>query len=387
MKILFVTLRPLESNSSVTISNFGLIKGFLEMNYQVDILMPYWNKERDLNYYYNEIAKKINIVRIKGKTSFEKLNTVQNSHLKSKLINVLKKVYYKISIFDHTKFFINYADINTLNYTKYDIVISTSDPKTSHLFVSKLKEQGLKYKVWIQHWGDPLSLDITRKSIFPKSYIKRIEEKILDDADKIIYVSPITWIEQKKLFPKQSNKIHFVPLPYYKTVEHNKIKNNRFTIGYFGDYNSKIRNIIPLYEYVSDNKDLNLIVAGNSDLKLQSKENIKIYPRLKQDELGKLESECDLLICICNKSGTQIPGKIYYYAATNKPILIILDGEYKSEIRKFLSVYKRFHFCDNNMNSIGEKILELSNVLTNEKPCLDFSPKKIAKKIIEVANL
>lgn len=65
-------------------------------------------------------------------------------------------------------------------------------------------------------------------------------------------------------------------------------------------------------------------------------------------ETEKYEEDADLLIVLLNKKGTQIPGKIYHYAGTNKPILIILDGDRKEEIKEYLSLFNRFYFCENN---------------------------------------
>ena len=40
MKVLFVTLFPLENNTSVTISNYGVLRGLHQLGHDVTILMP-----------------------------------------------------------------------------------------------------------------------------------------------------------------------------------------------------------------------------------------------------------------------------------------------------------------------------------------------------------
>ena len=40
MRILFVTLYPLEVNTSVTQSNYGLIDGIIKLGHELTILMP-----------------------------------------------------------------------------------------------------------------------------------------------------------------------------------------------------------------------------------------------------------------------------------------------------------------------------------------------------------
>lgn len=384
MKVLFVTMRALEINSSVTISNIGLLKGLIQLGCEVDLLMPYASKSLVQYDPIEGILDDLNVLRVEGNKIHERLVTGETSKVKSLIVNLLRKSFYKLSLYDNTIRLINKADINLLNNERYDLVISTSDPKTSHIFVDRLIKQGLKYRVWMQHWGDPLSLDITKKTIYPDFYIKAKEKQIFSCADIIVYVSPLTEQAQKKTFPKYKDKMRFVPLPYDKQKIYKTQENKKITIGYFGDYNSKIRNIMPLYDYCGQNTDYNLIIAGSSNLTLEEKDNIRVFPRIRQEQVNELEEQCDILACICNKSGTQIPGKIYYYSATNKPILVILDGEYKNEITEYLSKYNRFIICENNIEDINFKIQESLRENKSYAPCIEFSPPKIASKLLKL---
>ena len=40
MRLLFVTLNALETNTSVTKSNIGLLEGLYDLGYEIDIIMP-----------------------------------------------------------------------------------------------------------------------------------------------------------------------------------------------------------------------------------------------------------------------------------------------------------------------------------------------------------
>lgn len=390
MKILFVTLRSVEINSSVSISNLGILRGLLEDGHEIDLMMPTVNHKIAQFEEAEDILNKVNVIRIDRNTIHEKMVLGNSSFLRKNAVNLLRKFFYFISIHDNSITLLKSANVKQLKGADYDLVISTSDPKTSHIFVDKLIKQGLDHKLWIQHWGDPLTLDITSKNIYPRWYIKHIERKILAPADKIIYVSPITKNAQQKLFDESKEKMDFIPLPAIKDTKNNfELKNKpnkNVTIGYFGDYNSKVRDILPLYNFCANNEAYNLIVAGSSDLKLISRENIKIYPRLKQHEISRLEKECDVLAIICNKKGTQIPGKIYYYSSSGKPLLTLLDGDYKNEIKDFLEFYNRFMLCENDENTIGEK---LDNTILHQEFLGDvdfFSPQNIAKEFIRTAK-
>lgn len=387
MRILFVMLRALEVNSSVTISNLGLLKGLKELDYEIDLVMPSVKNTRKENSNIEESLEGINVIRIPGNSSYNRLVEKNTNYVKKKFINMARKLFYKVSMHDNSVMLIKKADIKMLNYENYDLIISTSDPKTSHLFVKKLIDQGLSYTSWLQHWGDPLSLDITKRTIFPQFYLKYKEREILSWADKVVYVSPLTEKLQKKIFSEISWKIHFVPLPYENIRHYPTTKNMKFKIGYFGDYNSEIRNISPLYNFCVENPDIELVIAGHSDIKLEKKDNITILPRIDQLKIIDLEAECDLLVCICNNKGTQIPGKIYYYTATNKPILVILDGNYEKEIASFLSNYNRFNICGNEIESIEEEVNKIKISTKIYSSCKEFSSSEIANEIVEIAKV
>jgi hypothetical protein len=382
MKILFVTLRALEINSSVTISNLGLLKGLLACGCEIDLIMPAVNKnliQYDAAY---QSLDKVSVIRIEGNTIYENLVVNQESQIKRWIVNLIRKVFYCFSLHDNTIRLIRKADVAPLKDKKYDMVISTSDPKTSHMYVNKLIQQGLQYNVWIQHWGDPLSLDITNKTIYPQALIKHQERQIISCADKIVYVSPLTKALQCKLFPEYAERMLFMPLPYYQEKIYDTNSNTKVTLGYFGDYNTKTRNIIPLYDFCVANPQYNLIIAGSSNIELAQTDNIKVYPRISQEKVDELEAKCDILVCICNKVGTQIPGKIYYYSATNKPILVLLDGDFRNEIEAYLASYSRFNICDNRLDSINSKIAEMAGENTTYASCKAFSPQEIAKTLL-----
>ncbi|MBP2657623.1 MAG: hypothetical protein H6Q69_655 [Firmicutes bacterium] len=383
MKILFVTLRALEINSSVTISNMGLLKGLIDCGCEVDLIMPTVNKRLKQCDAIDQNMDSVNTIRIEGNTIYENLVIRQESPVKRWIINMIRVVFYWFSLHDNTISLISKADITPLKGKEYDLVISTSDPKTSHIYVNKLIKQGLKYNVWIQHWGDPLSLDVTNKTIYPRVFIKNKERQIISCANKIVYVSPLTKKMQCKMFPEYAERMLFIPLPYYKEKIYDTNSNIKITLGYFGDYNTKTRNIIPLYDFCVMNNQYNLIIAGSSNIELAETDNVKVLPRISQEKVDELEAKCDILVCICNKFGTQIPGKIYYYSATNKPILVLLDGDFRDEIEAYLASYSRFNICDNCLDSINSKIAEMIVANATYASCKEFSPKEIAKTLLD----
>ena len=365
MKVLFVTLCALETNTSVTKSNIGLLEGLKDNNCEVTIVMP----EIDSSLFYYDKAFDLSpfkVVRIKGGGLGSKAASMNQSTsvIKKALLNLARNIYRRVSFFDRTKEFLGNAKDVPVFEEYYDVVISTSDPKTSHLFVKKLIEEGLKYGKWVQHWGDPLSGDISSSLIFPQSYIRKVEKNMISKADKIVYVSPFTAEMQKNNYPKFKEKIHFVPLACDKTNEENaQILNNAKPIEavYLGDYSSRVRNIIPLYEAVKNLPSIHLTIAGGTDLSLETTDNITILPRVNHEKVKELENNASIIISVGNLHGTQIPGKLYYAASTQKPIVVTVDGENTDEMIEYLNIYNRFDVCLNERKSIEKLLLRIIN--------------------------
>ena len=291
MRILFVTLYPLEVNTSVTQSNYGLIDGIIKLGHELTILMPE-NNTGSLSLRESLRNEKIKICRIHNENigSSIAVTAKKARGLKAKAINIARNLYKKISIFDRSKSLLReIRNINGLDI-HYDLVVSTSDPVTSHLFVAKLiKDGAITCDKWIQHWGDPLASDVSANKIYPNFIIRRIEYSIISKCDKVVYVSPFTCEDQQNKYHKLSSKMFFAPLPCitHAPLALNKDNHNgdiRKQICYLGAYYKIYRNIMPLYNACRGLTDVSLIIAGNTDISLNETEVISIKPRISQDE-------------------------------------------------------------------------------------------------------
>jgi len=390
MKVLFVTLYPLEVNTSVTQSNIGIIKGLISLGIDLTILMPsHVNSAKSISWLNGE--ERVKILRIKNDNLGTKIayNAKYAKGIKLRVISYLRNLYKKITIFDRTKAFLKEANRISGIERHYDAIISTSDPKTSHLFVKKMLKKGkVTCDKWIQHWGDPLASDISSKKIYPMSILKFVEKSIIKHADKVVYVSPFTCDEQKNKYVKHASKMVFVPLACVLNddakYKHCILDNNekKFTACYLGAYFSHIRDITPLYQAFKEMPDVNLIIAGSSDVELTPTENIRILPQISQEEANMIEIKSDMIISVGNKRGTQIPGKLYYSCGLNKPILVTVDGENKSKMKCYFESFNRFCVCINNKQEI------IATVKSALKYRVDYSlpdqltPNNVAKNIL-----
>lgn len=385
MRILFITNSPIEYSSSANIRNTALIKGFIENGHDIDILTCYPDKSS--KYYDSTIANNLNLaikyIDRADDSNEQELENIKykSSNLYHKVRNNLYKLYNALSIYDPRKRNLRLMDNIEINES-YDVVISSSDPKSSHLIAEKIVER-LKVTKWIQYWGDPLTTDINKNAIIPKFILKNEELRLLEKASEAFYVSPITLKLQKEMFKEISGKIHYLPIPIQINGYDEKTItiNDNIKIGYYGDYFSRDRNIIPLVN-ACEKSDFCLEIFGSSDVKITDKDNIQVNERAPFEVIKMHEKNTDILVCLCNKKGGQIPGKIYHYAATNKPILLILDGDYQQTIHDWFGKYPNYFICKNDENSIRETIMKINNSKLKLSPIKDFASTSIALNMV-----
>lgn len=373
-KLLFVRTRPLESNTSSSIRAISTIELLQKCGYEVTVLTT--NAGLSSNDYkiFEYVSK---MIRIPMSGTYESMRKVKKTDgdnrksLKSTIIVELKKLYRKLVIIDPLKSSVsNLAEVLPKLEKKYDVIASCSDPKSSHILAQEVIKLGIQCGKYIQFWGDPLYHDISRKYYVPKFIVWRKEYSLMRLADLVYYVSPFTLESQKKTFPNCANKMKCLFPAYQKERIYEPVKKVS-KIGYYGDYLSQIRNLKPLYEAVKVS-DFQLEIFGASDIDLDSLENISVNGRIPREEVTRREGEADMLVCLCNSTGSQIPGKLYQYASTNKPILIINDGDINLE--SCFGKYGRFIFCDNNVHSITKALDMISNSNFEAlKPLYDFS--------------
>lgn len=415
MKILFAVGACLNLNTSANMSHNSYIAGLVETGNEVDVLMAdssfgsfdkkFKNIQGAEYYvypYYSKLAKRLSVlndslhssaaqqVSLSADTGVKNTGNNKKSGIKSFVKSKLKKAYRHILKYDYvynnSYFWITNTAKKFKSDTHYDLVISNSSPAASHKVVSLLKNNGnISYDKWVQIWEDPWSHDIYANV---DNRILEEERKLLSQADVIFYVSPLTLENQKEIFPESADKMKFVPLPFFKYSDDKKcVKSEKFgiSIGYFGDYYSKTRNILPLYNAVCETGCI-FNVCGDTDLNLCSDDKITVKPRVGLNELSVIQDNTDILVCICNLGGGQIPGKIYHYSVTDKPILFLLDGNDKEKklIKEYFEPYNRFIFCENNVADISAVIREFQNGSRNivAAPIDSFSPSNIALDII-----
>lgn len=381
-RVLVIAMCPYNTLASSNMRMLAMMKGLDELGYGMDLLATpedVVTTVNDLSDY--EFLDRVRIITTGNNELYERI-AGSDRKATQKLLNVLRKVYHRFSMYTNKKKVAQKVVPEMLPQQSYDIVISVSDPKVSHIALLRLRKLGLKCRCVIEYWGDPMLTDIARgNTLLPRWYIKKAERKFLKAAEKVVYTSPFTLEMEQKAYPKLSERMIYVPTANAFRKIYPETKNEIFTVGYYGAYTSHVRNILPLYEaFASLRGEAKLNLVGNSDLNLAETDNVMIRER---GVVKDLEAETDLFICLLNSSGTQLPGKLYHNAATNRPLLVLLDGEYKAEIREYLEQFNRFLFCENNADAIADAIRNIRRDPGKWEPCPMLDPKKIAAKIIE----
>ena len=232
-------------------------------------------------------------------------------------------------------------------------IISSSFPITSHTIAHDLKE---KYDIpWIADLRDLWNLNPYINHTFIRDYFeKRLELKTFENADILTTTTPLAKKTLQGLHP--TKKIVSVVSGYdpqdFKGLKQTK-KSDKLTLMYAGSlYNGK-RDPSILFEAVSqlitENKiDSNKIAIdfyGDTTnlLELSQKygieSNVNIHGKVSHSEVLQNQMNSDVLLLISWMSENEkmfIPGKVYEYMGSQKPILSIgyKEGSLKELIEK-----------------------------------------------------
>lgn len=384
MRILYVTSVPLEYSSSANLRNIALIRGLIKNGHSVSTLSTQPQSE---SAYYDKTILNIQLENryfVGLGHMHAKMTSTQKGTFLSGLKGKIHRLYTAIHMYDPRKNEVSQVSTIQFENEKFDLLISSSDPKSSHLFAEELLKThpGLADR-WIQYWGDPFTGDINRRSLVPECIVSKEEKRLLSLCDKAVYVSPLTGEYIKNKYPEYAKKIQFVPVGYSEQKIYPIHESNTLDLCYCGDYYAKDRDLMPLMEAMKQLTDnCTLTLAGNSDLIFAESQNVTIYPRVEKKKVDEIEENSDVIVCVCNRGGTQIPGKIYHAAATNRVVLVLLDGENKEALKRYFAGYDRFVFAENTKEGIVELLQAMLKNKPYAEPCEQLSGIHIAKEIV-----
>lgn len=388
-KILFITTAYILRNSSAAIRNNSLVKGLVDSGYEVDVCSiewptdlssPFFEKEKNGNIHLDQLPNIMRIAKIK-----QSYTPKESNKWVARLRQTLKKLlFFPDECYEWRKVF------KWDNLGQYDCLISSSDHKESHFVGLKVKNE-MPTIPWIQIWGDPWSTDVNTLPCM-KSLIAHYESKLLRKADKVVYVSNVTMREMQDRYPQYKNKMFNIPRGFYFEINTPLHDQSCIRIVYTGvlSYGRDP------YVLLNALKKMNIspqkcIVEIYGNIPVDMQEQLEAYPYIKLHESVDFEymqdilASASILLYLSNKKGSsQIPGKLFDYMGTNKPILCLVSDT-SEPTSMFLKQYKRCLVLRNSESSImsnWENIVGLSK--NGFLPEDQFSPKTIASQVLEL---
>ena len=330
----------------------------------------------------------------------------------SSLWSTLSRIHYKIykalnfifipDIFVEWLPFSLQKGLSLIKTNKYDLIISSSDPRVCHLAGYFLKK---KSRIpWLADYGDPWLYPIPAiaETKFKRYILKKIENRILREMDAVIVTTEATkrlYLEQKPFLPEE--KISVITQGYdmnmYKDVQPEV--SSKFRIVYCGSFYKKLRDPSAFFEAVKeiDNKDVEVIIAGRINefagiIKQGGLHNkIQYLGFLSHRRCLELQKGAAVLLNFGYRTGPQLPGKIYEYFGAGRPVLCIRGSD--SDLSSDLTLgYNKGLVVSNNKKDIKEGILKLYDLWKekllethfNLEEVEDFTWHKHAERLSEI---
>ncbi len=218
-----------------------------------------------------------------------------------------------------------------------DTIITTGPPHSLHLIGTKLKRE-LKV-TWIADFRDPwTSIGYHKKLLLTKWSQKKhenLEQQVLNKADKIIVTSNGTKLEFEQ---KTEQPIYVITNGFEPVVINDVVLDAKFSIAHIGSLLSE-RNPVNLWkalaELIQEHEvfkaafELKLagvvsetIITSLKDIGLEKYTKVLGYVSHKEAQLLQRQSRVLLLIEIDSEETKMIiPGKLFEYLQSNRPIL------------------------------------------------------------------
>jgi len=284
-------------------------------------------------------------------------------------------------------------------------IITTGPPHSLHLIGLRLKER-LNIN-WIADFRDPWTnifyhkeLKLSKKSAQKH---KKLEQKVLNNANKIIVTSPSLKTEFSQI---TSTPISVITNGYDVEQIEKQALDKKFSIAHIGSFLSERNPKIlwrTLKEIIAENQefrnDFQLKVAGIiSQEILDTIQELGLNPFVKnlgylshKDSVIEQRKSQILLLIESDSEETKmiLPGKLYEYMASHRPILAIAN-QY-SDIKKLITQTNTGVFCDyTEAEKLKQTLINYhktykeNNLKTYPIGLQFFSRKKLTEKLADL---
>jgi len=263
--------------------------------------------------------------------------------------------------------------LRLLKGNKYDFVITSHEPIVDTLIGFALKKKRIK---WIADLADPISADYYPS--FWKLILKKIEKRVLKKADAIIVTNNVLKNKYSK-YVNSEDKILVITqgfdLNFFK-FQRGFNRNKKFTLAYTGSFYKDFRNPEVLVEALSRlNFDFELRLAGRLEGFLPVfkpiKQKVKYLGVLPHKEVLKVQASSDVLVYLGNKLDTQVPGKIFEYMGSRRPIFCIIQNK-KDPVAKIVRNLGIGEVCFNEPEEIYKVINKFYKLWIDKKLDIEY---------------
>ena len=259
----------------------------------------------------------------------------------------------------------------------YDVLIS-SGFAIFHLIAYMIKKTKKKIP-WIIDYGDPWVFDPTYKDKHTKIKFlidHWLEQRILKSADVITVTTEETrknYLENYPFLEKEKVKVIPMGVDYDVFKKIQAERSEKFRILYTGSI-YPTRDIKPfldalklLYEDKEMKENIEVLFVGNIEDKYKElvigmglEDVISFGGFVPYEKSLSLIMGADVLLSFGNKGGLQVPGKLFDYVGSKRPILWI-KGDERDPALRYLEGLNRAIIVNNKSEEIYSKILTLYN--------------------------
>lgn len=330
-------------------------------------------------------------------------------------------VMSKISVFIRGNFFIPDARMfwikpsvrflrKYLSENHVDAIISTGPPHTTHMIAMQVKD---KVNIpWIADFRDPWTkIDFYQKLKLTKWADRKhhkLESQVLHKSDKVVTVS---WNWAKDFKEVDKDKVHVITNGFDQE-DFNNINcelSTKFNIAHCGAMNED-RNPVALWRALDEicqsnplfKELLSIDIVGSCDEKIIQSikennllDNLKLVPHVSHKEVINIMASSQILLLAINRTPNSygiIPGKLYEYIASRRPVLAIgpTDADSSKVIQKtnagkiydFEDAEGIQSFLENAFDQFQQEKLKVDSSVDIQK----FSRKNLAGDFANLLN-
>lgn len=263
---------------------------------------------------------------------------------------------------------------------KYDLIITSGPPHSTHLIGRKLKN--IFNVKWLVDFRDPWTkidyLEKVNRFALTKKIDEKLEQKIINQCDRIISINKSILKGLKAI-----NKGIIIPNGFDPAdfTEIEKKKTKKFQINYFGNITAERDPSIVLKavnQIYSQFPEIQINIWGNvSDevkadlISLDENKFVKFHNYIPHDKMMRRMVNSSLLLLLINNVPNNLgilTGKIYEYLGAKVPVLGV--GPIEGEAAKILNETRSGKMCDySDQKAISEFISwQYSMWKKDEKP-------------------